>query len=327
MIARFFLFLIACLCIMKAPVFSGEPIEWLTNYDHAVQRSQNSEKTLCIFISGNANCQWSKKLESRIFRSRDFIKKVKDEFVFLKVPLFSRSTPRAYKKKLKKMYDINSVPAVLLVDSDGNLIAMTGYFSGRSRNYADFLLDSVREYSDLKRDVFSMENRSLSSQDLQKLYHRAREMHVTTFAEKILVKGMDTENNTFFLLETYRQRVEAGKMNDPKTIAIRTSLTNAKVDNICDVHYRIAVVDFQALSSSSFSSSKAAVKPLVKYLDAFGGENKNNDWKIKMTIAQYLHSHNYTKEALKYAQSGYENAPNIMKDDIAMVIDSMQTTR
>lgn len=124
---------------------SQSSIKWYTNYNDAVQDAQKNHKPILLFFTGSDWCGWCKKMQHEIFNSPDFANKVGGSFVFVEVdfpnkkqlpqPLTEQNT------QLKQKYGITSYPTVVILDSNGNYIADTGYRPGGGKAYADYLDD------------------------------------------------------------------------------------------------------------------------------------------------------------------------------------------
>jgi len=301
-------------------------VNWFTDYSEALEQAREYDKPLVVFFTGSDWCEWCVKMDDEVFESGDFVANSGDGFVFVKIDFpMNVCTPNDVierNKALKDHYNVVSFPTVLLLANDGRQIAMTGYFSGGAEPYSEFLSENVGNYKMLKDVVVHLEDRVQVVAELEKLYRKAREMHLSEYAVKILDKGLESEENTFFLSEQYRLLVEGGKLIDKETLSLRKQLLAIDDCNANDIHYRIAVIDFQELYGND--DCKVAIDPLVKYLDRFGNSDSNNSWRVRMTIAQFLYDRSYTGEALKYAQSGYEMAPQDVKEQIGQAIEHMK---
>ena len=123
--------------------------EWLTDFDKA--KKEAAEKSLPILadFSGSDWCGWCIKLDKEVFSQKEFKAFAKDRVV-----LFLADFPRAKELKaetkaqneqLNKTYGIKGIPAVLLLDADGKVIARTGYRRGGAGAYVDHLKKLLKQ--------------------------------------------------------------------------------------------------------------------------------------------------------------------------------------
>jgi protein disulfide-isomerase len=136
-----------------APLFAqptpnqGQPppsqITWTTDYAGAVSAARKLNKPILLFFTGSDWCGWCKKLHQEVFASPDFISDVGYRFVFVEVDFpQSRQLPPALAQQnamLKQKFGISGYPTVVILDSNENFIAETGYRPGGGKAYAEYL--------------------------------------------------------------------------------------------------------------------------------------------------------------------------------------------
>ena len=119
-----------------------QKIEWMDNYDKAIEISKSENKPVLLFFTGSDWCGWCKKLKKEVFDKPEFAEAMGDRFVYVMIdqPMKGQSAELdAQKDRLQKQYGIRGLPAVVIVDSNGRQIAQTGYKEGGPDAYAKHL--------------------------------------------------------------------------------------------------------------------------------------------------------------------------------------------
>ncbi len=116
---------------------------WLTDFNKAKQVSKDIGKPILIDFSGSDWCGWCVKLDKEIF-SREIFKKYAKENLVLMMVDFPRNKKQSNEvkkqnKALLKKYSVRGFPTVFLVDSEGKVLARTGYRRGGAQKYVDHL--------------------------------------------------------------------------------------------------------------------------------------------------------------------------------------------
>lgn len=122
-------------------------IQWMTNFDDAAKMAQQQHKYLLLFFTGSDWCGWCKKIEAEVFSSPEFATAVGDKFVFvmLDFPMNKVQTPELSQQnnQLKQKYGITGYPTVIVLDSNQNFVAETGYRPGGGAAYGSYLLQLI----------------------------------------------------------------------------------------------------------------------------------------------------------------------------------------
>ena len=112
---------------------------WYLHYDKAVEAARKSNKLIYVFRTGSDWCGWCVKLDREVFSTPEFKDWAADNVIMViaDFPAVKKLSPElvAQNEKLKNTYGIEGFPTVLLLDSDGNVIAQTGYQHGGAANY------------------------------------------------------------------------------------------------------------------------------------------------------------------------------------------------
>ena len=121
----------------------SENLKWLTNLEKAQDIAK--EKGLPIFVdfTGSDWCGWCFKLRDDIFSQEEFIQYATENLILVKLD-FPRAIPqtretKAYNENLARKYGIRGFPTILLLNSDGKVIAQTGYQYGGAAKYVEHL--------------------------------------------------------------------------------------------------------------------------------------------------------------------------------------------
>ncbi len=128
---------------VPTPAATGSQIKWYTNYAQAVQDASKNHKPILLFFTGSDWCGWCKKMHQEVFSSPDFASQVGGSFVFVDVdfPMNQQLPPDIAQQntQLKQKYGVTGYPTVIILDSNENFIAETGYRPGGGKAYADYL--------------------------------------------------------------------------------------------------------------------------------------------------------------------------------------------
>jgi protein disulfide-isomerase len=118
-------------------------LTWLNNLEKAQEIAK--EKGLPIFVdfTGSDWCGWCFKLRDEIFSQEEFIQYSTANLVLVKLD-FPRDIPqtkvtKAYNENLARKYEIRGFPTILLLNSNGQVIAQTGYQYGGAAKYVEHL--------------------------------------------------------------------------------------------------------------------------------------------------------------------------------------------
>lgn len=327
------LFILAVTCIIDS-CWSASPnttINWLTNYEDAVNKSRSQSKPLLLFFTGTGWCPACSKLEQEVFDTAAFADAAGDKFIFLKLDFpqdKSNISPQtmAQNKQLMKRFDIRSFPSVVLLESSHQQqIGITGYRPGGPRQYAAHLNKIVADYGMYNQKMQNVGSQQLSGAELKQLYEKAKELNLDNDAQQIILTGINSDQKEYFLLERYRTMADEGMIHSEEAAALRQQLLASDPNNEHKFHFEIAIIDFEAYSEEKENyTPEHAVAPLVDYVEKFGKQDKENLWRLDMIISQVYLDKNKLAQALNFAQSSYESAPASVRPEIAMAIKHIQ---
>lgn len=306
-------------------------VQWMTNYDEAVNLSKTTQRPIVLFFTGSDWCGWCNKLEKEVFDTPDFSGAAGEKFIFVKIdfPMKTKLEPslHAQNEKLQKKYAIRSYPTIVLLDSDQQPVGMTGYKAGGGKQYAQHLMKMANDYSAYKQQMRRLGAKDVSGKELKRLYQKATELGLKNDQNLIIRVGMDSDLSQFFIAERYRYLVAEGERKSDEALKLRKSLLETDPENKNFVHYQIAVIDFESCSEEvqkKKMSPDAAIEPILSYIRGSGSEDKQNLWRLNMVISQLFLDQNRLTEALKYAKDSYKAAPVSIQPDIARTIANIQ---
>ncbi len=302
-------------------------IEWMTNYEQAVQRANSESKPLLLFFTGSDWCGWCNKLEQEVLDTGEFFNAVGDKFVFVKLdfPREKSIDPmtKEQNRQLKSQFDIRSYPTIIVYDAKLNQkIGVTGYRPGGSRQYADHLLRMLADYQSYLKTLQNAGG--LSGGELKRLYEKAQEFDFGNDLHRIVDLGLQSDQKLFFQIERYRMLADEGMAHTSKAIELKRQVLAADPTNAYKTHYQVAIIDFEAISDDGDKVPEHLVAPLVNYIETYGTQDRENLWRLQMIVSQVYLDNNKLSQALKHAQSCYEVAPATIRPEVALAIKNIQ---
>lgn len=324
---------LALLCLFFVSFAEASPakLNWVTNYEEALNTAKSEKKPLLLFFTGSDWCGWCHKLENEVLDTMDFSDAAASKFVFVMVdfPMKKAQDPKLAQqnKELQKKYDVKGFPTVILIDAQQNQIGVTGYRPGGAKAYVDHLMKMVNDYNGYQKKMSALESKAPSSKELLALYDKAKELCRDEDACRIIKLGMKSPDNRVFLLENYRRLSKEGQIHDPEAHAIKQQLVTLDPNNQNKTLYDLAIIEFEAYSDEMEKekySPELAVAPLTAYIERFGQNDQENLWKLNMIISQVFLENGKNQEALKYAQAAHASAPRDMQRDIQTYIQNIQ---
>ncbi len=328
----------ACHLFSEAPTGNpgGNPggratLRWQTNYEEAVKQSKESSKPLVLLFTGSDWCSWCTKLEEEALNTPDFASIAGSKFTFVKLdfPLYSSQDPqiKAQNKQLQQKFDVRSYPSVIIYDAKNNqTIGTTGYRPGGGKQYAEYLLKLLNDYSAYKQKLSALDKGNFSGSDLKQLYDQAIKLDMDNDATKIVNVGIKSDKSLFFMTKRYEQYAAENQIHTPEAIALRKQLLAADPNNEKQIPYQIAMIEFETYSEEMDNSGtpEVAISPLNEYIEKFGNKDKENSWRLQMIISQVYLDNNQMPSSLKHAQFAYEAAPFTAQPEIARAIQNIR---
>ncbi len=322
------------LFVMNGPSSSlnADTIEWITNYEEAGKQAKEQSKPMAIFFTGSDWCTWCQKLYSEALDTPEFASAAADKFIFVKLdyPMKTKQSDEMIQQNrdLQQQFDIKSFPTVLILTPEQKEIGVTGYREGGGQEYAEHLLNIANDYVSYSEQLKNMGQ--LSGTELKKLYHQAQIFHLDDDEVRIVMAGVKSDRQHFFLIERYRQLANEGRVRNTESQVIREEILATDPTNRYLSHYQVACIDFDAYADEmnlGQATPDQAVKPLVEYIEKFGDRDPQNLWRINMIISQVYSDTDEQGKALEYAKCAFDCAPDDTKEDIAMAIDGIKSKK
>lgn len=304
-------------------------INWHTDFERAHQLSQRTGKPLFMLFTGSGWCKYCNLLEKEVLSKKEFSDVMANRmiFVMLDFPRGRNKLPAHIQRqnyKLAQDFNIEGYPTVICLDPKLNQIAVFGYRRGGAKSYAEYVLSLLEDYDELAWQVKEMDKGTLDAEQLENMYQQAKSSGHDDYIESILSAGLKTKENTFFLIEKYREFVESGKSDQAEEV--RQTLLNPTRSDHQEASYRVAVIDFQETSEQFRSESEATriVAPLMGYIEEFKNREDDNMWKVQMMVSQVFASKEEWKDALQYAEASHKLAPDTSKADVEQAIEAIK---
>ena len=137
-----FILIMMLILISSTTVFSQE-ITWYENYEEAKTVVQDSGKTLLINFTGSDWCPWCIKLKDEVFDKESFNKYAKENLVLMIADFPKRKVLaneiKIQNQQLASKFGVRGFPTVVLLNSELEVIGITGYQEGGENNYVKHL--------------------------------------------------------------------------------------------------------------------------------------------------------------------------------------------
>lgn len=122
---------------------ASDDLTWETNLEKAIEIAKTENKAVLINFTGSDWCKWCKKLNAEVFSQKEFADYAKENLVLVKLD-FPRSIPQSnetkmYNQTLAQKYGVRGFPTILIMNSQGQLVAKTGYQPGGAVNYINHI--------------------------------------------------------------------------------------------------------------------------------------------------------------------------------------------
>lgn len=301
-------------------------VNWQSSYEAALEQAKAHHLPLLLFFTGSDWCTWCNKLEEEVLVKREFADAVGDKFVFVRLdfPLYEKLPPRVNEQNqaLRKRFSINSFPTLLVVDDHERVIGKTGYQAGGAQKFAAQLSSIVDGYLEYRRGWEKTNKQKLSHEELRGLYEKAQALHQEEEAREILLVGVHNDKDHYFQCEQYRNLIEEGQSHTAQAQALRNQILGNGNSSERHLHYKIAVIEYQAMSEEEAPEKASA--PLVAYLEKFADVDRENGWKVEMTISQTFLAKGRYAEALEHARVAQKTAPATVRPDLDKAVEQIK---
>jgi len=286
-------------------VFANEEVHWLKDLEKAKQVSARNKNLIVILIKDDSF--WSQKLE-RLIAGFGALGKNNLSYTLCMLSL----------EEISKVYN---GPAILLIHPKYGLIAKIGYIPIDAGGLDDYIKEMVNNFEKIKTVALNAKN--FDSKELEKAFLLSKEMESVGFQEELLEEGLKRSDTAFFAFEKYEMLINKFPYEDERIKNAKEEIRSKDPKNIQKYHLKLAMLDFLTLSKAGYDA-KAVIKPLTDYASLCGEKDKQNLWKIYMTISQFFLGKKSYRESLNYAREANKKAPRSVKKYIQSSIQYLR---
>lgn len=122
---------------------SSDKLNWNGNLEKAVEQAKKENKTVLVNFTGSDWCIWCKRLGAEVFQQKEFEEYAKESLVLVMLDfpkdIEQTEATKAYNNNLAQKYGIEGFPTILIIDSQGKLVAQTGYQPGGAVKYVEHI--------------------------------------------------------------------------------------------------------------------------------------------------------------------------------------------
>lgn len=313
-------------------VVRTQEIAWYEDFDEAVEISIKSEKPLFILFLGSDWCQNCMVLQKEILNHQDFVERIKEKFVFVKVdfPLKKKLSHKLISRNqsLKEEFQIKGFPTVVICLPSGEKLYFAGRYPSHPTECAELFISELQKTHELNQALYHLEkaDRDLSMLHLEELYVKARLVGKLSALQKIMDAGLAREDsNAFFLKEKYRLLVDSDENFESEKNKIQQQLVGMDPDGTLGLKLFVAVIDFQDRFKKKCSYQEVCA-PLENYLKDVKVVDKENKWRVELMLANYLSSINQKLEAIYWSKLALHEAPEHLRSSIESNLSVLQNS-
>ena len=141
--ALFVLFIFLFTACNNGQSASADGLNWEDNLETAIQQAKTENKAVLVNFTGSDWCIWCKRLSSEVFQQKAFQKYAEESLVLVKLD-FPRNIEQSaetqnYNRNLAQKYGIQGFPTILIFNSQGKMVAQTGYQPGGPDKYIEHI--------------------------------------------------------------------------------------------------------------------------------------------------------------------------------------------
>jgi len=285
----------------------------IEDFEKACEIAQAYQKPLVLLFLGSDPCCTSREFVCNVLENKEFIRNCCQDFLFVRVNFPELQHPSSHlweeNHKLKKKFQVASLPTMILLDSQGEEVTKFAYFPCSGKDYARHLRYLFREYKKLLRYIESSHFSTATSHELKSLYFRSRDLRCTLLMQKILQEGAMRKEDLFFLVELYSNLSNSGKKESEDAKKIRNTIQKKDPFDSQGALLRLALLDFQEEVSKEEGDPKVAIQPVINYLDSPFSERNKEVWRIYRMTAEYLFNHDLAESSLQILNRGKKYFP------------------
>ncbi len=118
-------------------------LNWYNNLEQAQAVAQKEGKTVLVDFTGSDWCVWCKRLSKEVFSQDAFVKYAKENLILVKIDfpenILQSPETKFYNDQLARRFGVQGYPTIVLLNSKGSLIGVTGYQPGGAEAYIQHL--------------------------------------------------------------------------------------------------------------------------------------------------------------------------------------------
>src|SRR5208282_2021813 len=126
---------------------------WQTDFKAAQAKAKAEKKYLLVDFTGSDWCGWCIKLHNEVFDKEPFTSEAPKQFVLVELDFPQQKEQsdelKKQNKQLLEKYDVKGYPTVLLLEPDGQVVALTGYREGGPEPYLKQLAELPKTYQNV----------------------------------------------------------------------------------------------------------------------------------------------------------------------------------
>ena len=126
---RLVLFFLFC----AAGLFAQE-LHWMKTFDEALAAAVKEKKPLFLYFNGSDWCGWCIRLNSEVLAKKEMIRFLNDNFILYRADFPRQNPPPAEIRKknnqLLEFYRVEGFPTIVIANSYGKMLGITGYIPG-----------------------------------------------------------------------------------------------------------------------------------------------------------------------------------------------------
>jgi hypothetical protein len=274
-----------------------------------------NQPIVAVFLS--PNCPWSAKLQQEVVESPLFLDKIRNEALLW--PLFLEQ--REEEKTFLEKYHVQKCPTLLLLDPKGKEFARFEYVPLDAAGYGEMILSQIESFNQICI-ALAQNDDHFDEEKWRELYQKAKKLSAPCFKQVLLERGFRKEKGSYFHLEKFASLLDKYKIRHPLVRKAKKQLLDRDRENEQGFQFKVAVLEFQKLASRLKSKDRPekALRPLLKYAQAFEKKDRENYWKSEWMIAEFLYTKNSLIPALEHAKAAYLAAPDSEKQQIGETI-------
>jgi thioredoxin-related protein len=145
--------LLVAFCAVITLSASAEPLQWLSDYNQALQAASTSGKSLLIYCV-QESCEWCTKMENRVLTDLSFVR-LAQNFIRLRMRMDDQSEG----SRVRERFGVVTVPTLLVIDPTGRLLNRISGYMEPSALIAD--IHMIQEFIRLEKknpdDVYTIQ--------------------------------------------------------------------------------------------------------------------------------------------------------------------------